>query len=88
MWYSRQDGEPGRALGGTYLWPARWRTFGFWLGCLITFFLVGAGLAGLALGHSYAGGAALFFGFVSLAVGARNLARQRNRSRPSGTWRG
>jgi hypothetical protein len=75
MDYSRQDSEPGRAFGGIYLWPSRWRTFGFWLGCLIMLFLIGAGLAGLALGHAYAGGAALFFGVVFLAAGARSRVR-------------
>jgi hypothetical protein len=83
MEYSRQDREPGRAFGGIYLWPKRWRTFGFWLGCLITLFLVGVGLAGLALGHSYAGGAALFFGVVCLVAGARDLFHRRHGVRPS-----
>jgi hypothetical protein len=77
MGYSRQDREPGRAFGGIYLWPSRWGAFGFGLGCFITLFLIGAGLAGLALGHPYAGGAALFFGVVYLLACARDFSHRR-----------
>jgi hypothetical protein len=88
MRHSRQDGEPGRALGGAYLWPRQWTTFGFWLGCLITLFLVGVGLAGVALGHVYAGGVSLFSGVVCLLTGARGLSHREHGVQPRRTSHG
>lgn len=82
MRYPHQDREPGRAFGGVYLWPSRWKAFGYWLSWFFILFLVGAGVVGLALGHPYAGGAALFFGFISLVAGARDLHQRLDRAHP------
>jgi hypothetical protein len=84
MEHSGQDTDPGRAFGGAYLWPRRLRPLRFWLGGLIALFLVGIGLAGLALGHASAG-VVLFFGVVFLIAGARNSFHHRHGVPPGGT---
>jgi biotin transporter BioY len=48
------------------------------VGGFITLFLLGAGLAGVALGNFHTGGFALLFGIVCLVAGTRDLFHRRH----------
>jgi hypothetical protein len=78
MGYSRRGSGPGRAFGGVCLWPGRRGSLGYWVGGFITLFLLGAGLAGVALGNFHTGGFALLFGIVCLVAGTRDLFHRRH----------
>lgn len=53
----------------------------YWLSWALTLTLVGCGIAGVALGHPYTGGAALFLGGACLVGSARAFFRRRHGAR-------
>jgi hypothetical protein len=49
----------------------------YWLGFVFAVVLFGGGIAGLALGHDYTGGAGVFLGGICLLAGMRDWFRHR-----------
>ena len=50
----------------------------YWLGFVFAVVLFGGGIAGLALGHDYTGGAGVFLGGICLLAGMRDWFRHRH----------